>query len=47
MAPSRCPCRQYDLKNEMDKGGTPGGGCEEIVRSSGEEIAICFIYDES
>ena len=47
MAPSRCPCRQYDLENEMDKGGTPGGGCEEIVRSSGEEIAICFIYDES
>lgn len=34
----------------MDKGGTPGCGCEEIVRrrvGSGEEIAICFVYDES
>lgn len=35
----------------MDKGGTPGGGCEEIVRrrvvGRGEEIAICFVYDES
>lgn len=31
----------------MDKGGTPGGGCKEMVRSSGEEIAICFVYDES
>ena len=31
----------------MDKGGTPGSGCEEIVRGSGEEIAICFVYDES
>ena len=34
----------------MDKGGTPRGGCEEIVRwrvGSCEEIAICFVYDES
>lgn len=31
----------------MDKSGTPGGGCEEIVRSSGEEIPIRFVYDES
>jgi hypothetical protein len=30
----------------VDKGGSPGGGGEEIMRSNGEEIAICFVYDE-